>query len=111
MRQKKSPSRHLAVSKEIATFKWLHRFFYSDDPDVKVADGLSEFDAGIAEELLRNNGIVAMKKNMLAIYDRYWRPMLPNGHNFALWVKQSDLDRAREILGEVLEPQQLVSDE
>ena len=99
------------MSKEIATFKWLHRFFYSDDPDVKVADGLSESDAGIAEELLRNNGIVAMKKNMLAIYDRYWRPMLPNGHNFALWVKQSDLDRAREILGEVLDSQQLVSDE
>jgi hypothetical protein len=91
--------------------RWLRRFLYSDDPDVKVADGLSEFDAGIAEELLRNNGIIAMKKNMLAIYDRYWRPMLPGGHNFALWVKRSDLERARELLSMALRPAQLVDGE
>jgi hypothetical protein len=85
---------------------WLRRFFYSDDPDVKIADGLSEFDAGIAEELLRNNAIIAMKKNMLAIYDRYWRPMLWTPH-FALWVRQSDYGRATEILRGALDPRQL----
>lgn len=80
--------------------RWLHDFFYSDDEIVKLADGLSEFDAGSYEELLANNGVVAMKKNMEAVYDRYWRPMLFN--NFALYVKQSDVDRAIEILGGLL---------
>lgn len=41
-----------------------------------------------------------MKKNMEAVYDRYWRPMLFN--NFALYVKQSDVDRAIETLGSLL---------
>jgi hypothetical protein len=78
----------------------LHKFFYSDDEIVKLADGLNEFDAGSYEELLRNNGIVAMRKNMEAVYDRYWRPMLFD--NFALYVKQSDVDRAIEVLGPLL---------
>jgi hypothetical protein len=81
---------------------WLRKFFYSDDPDVKIADGLSEFDAAMYQELLDNMGIVSMKKNMLAIYDRYWRPMLPAGH-FALYVKQSDVDGAMETIGDLLE--------
>ena len=88
----------------------LRSFFYSDDPDVKIADGLSEFDAGICEELLANNGIIAMKKNMEAVYDRYWRPMLPSANHFALWVKQRDLPRAREILEPLLAPDQLMAE-
>ncbi|OGO50579.1 MAG: hypothetical protein A2148_04850 [Chloroflexi bacterium RBG_16_68_14] len=87
--------------------RWLRRFFYSDDEVVKLADGLSEFDAGIAEELLANEGIIAMKKNMEAVYDRYWRPMLPSADNFALFVKQSDVKRAIEVLELALDPRQL----
>ena len=91
--------------------RWLRRFFYSDDPDVKVADGLSEFDAGISEELLRNNGIIAMKKNVSAYYDRLWRPFFPWARQFALSVKRSDLPRARRILEAVLDPAQLVEED
>ncbi len=81
---------------------WLHKFFYSDDEIVKLADGLSEFDAPMYQEMLAKNGVVAMKKNMEAIYDRYWRPVLFTGNNFALYVKQSDVDRAVAILGPLL---------
>ena len=81
--------------------KWLHSFFYSDDPDVKLADGLNEFDAAQYEELLANSGVIAMKKNMSAIYDRTWRPVLPT-NDFALWVKQSDVEAACQILGHLL---------
>jgi hypothetical protein len=88
--------------------RWLRSLFYSDDPDVKIADGLSEFDAGIGEELLRNRGIIAMKKNMSAYYDRLWRPHVPWDRQFALWVKQSDADAAREILLLALDERQLV---
>ncbi len=81
---------------------WLRRFFYSDDEIVKLADGLSEFEAPMYQEMLAKNGVVAMKKNMEAAYDRYWRPMLFTANNFALYVKQSDVGRAIEILGPLL---------
>ena len=83
--------------------RWLRGFFYSGDPDVKFLDGLNEFEASSYEELLANNGIVAMRKNMEALYDRYWRPVLFAANHFALFVKQSDLERAREILGPLVE--------
>jgi hypothetical protein len=81
---------------------WLRRFFYSDDEVVKFADGLSEFDAGQFQEILANGGVVAMKKNMSALYDRYWRPMLFFSNHFALFVKRSDVERARELLGPMI---------
>ena len=89
--------------------RWLHRFFYSDDPIVKVAGGFSEFDAGICEELLNKGGILCMKKNMDALSGRYWRPMLPSANNFTLWVKRSDLNGARKLLVLPLRPAQLVA--
>lgn len=82
--------------------RWLRRFFYSDDGDVKFVDGLTEFEAASYEELLANNGIVAMWKNMEALYDRAWRPVLPLGNHFALFLKRSDVERAKEILGPML---------
>ncbi len=90
--------------------RWLRKFFYSDDPDVKIADGLTEYDAAICEELLRNSGVIAMKKNMDPLYDRYWRPVLPFANHFALWVKRSELRRARRILKAVLDRKQLIGD-
>jgi len=81
----------------------LRRFFYSDDETVKLADGLSEFDAAQYDELLRNSGIVAMRKNMsgLAAYGVAY-PTLSSGY-YALFVKQSDLDAASRVLGHLLE--------
>ena len=89
---------------------WLHKFFYSDDEIVKLADGLSEFDAGIYEEMLSRAGIVSMKKNMEAVYDRYARPILFSANNFALYVKQSDLDRSIDTLGHLLGDGKLAED-
>lgn len=68
---------------------------------MKLADGLNEFDAAQYEELLANSGIIAMKKNMSAIYDRTWRPVLPT-NDFALWVKESDVEAAFQVLGHLL---------
>ena len=90
--------------------RWLRRFFYSDDPDVKFVDGLTELEAASFEELLANNGVVAMRKNMEALYDRLWRPVLPLGNHFALFLKRSDVERARDILGPMLQSQQPARD-
>lgn len=87
--------------------RWLHRFFYSDDPDVKIAGGLSEFDAGIAVELLRNEGIMAMTKGMNFLSLNWGGAQLIAPNHFALWVKQSDAWRAIEALELVLTPKQL----
>ena len=87
--------------------RWLRNFFRDPDPIVRVADGLTEYDAAIYEELLANNGVLAMRKSMLAIYDRFWRPTLPVPH-FTLWVKRSDLKQARGVLADLLEPAKFV---
>lgn len=69
---------------------------------MKFADGLTEFEAASYEELLANTGIVAMRKNMDALSDRWWRPVLPLGNHFALFLKRSDVKRAKQILGPML---------
>ena len=43
---------------------WLRRFFYSDDPEVKVAAALSELEAKMWQEMLANNQIPAAVKNI-----------------------------------------------
>ena len=83
-------------------FKWLHRFFYSDDELIKLADGLSELDAGSYQELLARNGVVAMKKNMDAISGRFGGAMTFATNSYALYVKQSDVEQAIGILGALL---------
>ena len=89
--------------------RWLRRFFYSDDPEVKVAGGLSATEAKMWQELLADNGIPALTKNMNFLTATYQFDLGAN--DFDMWVKQSDLNRAREILGDLLQPEQLVSDE
>jgi hypothetical protein len=84
-------------------FKWLHKFFYSDDEIVKLADGVSEPDAELARELLMNNGVAAMMRNMDFLSVDGGRMAMPSANNFALYVKQSDLERAIEILGPLLD--------
>ena len=90
---------------------WLRRFFYSDDPVVKVAAGFSEPEAEMWRELLRNNGIPAMSKNMTGWAYNWGAQSLPFERNYDLFVKQSDVERAREVLEEVLEPAQLEEEE
>lgn len=79
--------------------RWLHRFLYSDDPDVKIAGGLLEPEAEMWREILENEGVRAFTKILDAI-------SLSDGRatsmNTAIFVKQSDLERAREVLGPML---------
>ena len=80
--------------------RWLRRFFYSDDPIVRLATGLLEPEAEMWQELLAKNGIRAMVRNMDVLSVAYGASP---SNNFDMWVKQSDLERAREILAPLLE--------
>ena len=81
---------------------WLHKFFYSDDPDVRLAGGLSEVDAGQYQELLANNGIMSMTKSMNSWAGRYGgAASLTSEHG--LWVKQSDVEAAFQVLEHLLD--------
>ena len=81
----------------------LRRFFYSDDETVKLADGLSEFDAAQYQELLANSGITAMKKNMGVWAGRFGGAISFATNEHALFVKQSNVEQARQVLGHLLE--------
>jgi hypothetical protein len=85
-------------------FRWLRRFFYSDDPDVKLVAGISEPEVEAWRELLANNGIPSMVKNMSYLSYDLGRAALPVPNNFDMWVRQSDFERAREVLAPFLEP-------
>jgi hypothetical protein len=87
--------------------RWLRAFFYSDDPQAKVASGVSEPEVGMLRELLRSNGIRSFAKNMdyLSVAGG-----AAGVNNFDVWVKRSDLPRARELLREIIDPAQLVED-
>ena len=84
-------------------FKWLHRFFYSDDELIKLADGVSEPEAEMARGLLVSNGVPAMIRNMDFLSIDGGRMAMPSANNFALYVKQSDVQRAIDILGPLLD--------
>ena len=79
---------------------WLRRFFYSDDPIVKVVGGLLEPEAKMWREMLENEGVPAHTKIMdpVAISDGG-----AMGTNTAIFVKQSDLEPARELLAPLFE--------
>lgn len=81
--------------------KWLRRFFYSDDPDVKLAEGMSEYDAAQFRELLANSGIASMAKNVNALYGNYGG-VAPFGNDYTLWVRQSDVEAACQVLGHLV---------
>lgn len=85
--------------------RWLRSFFYSDDPIVKIAAGLSQPIAEMLRELLKNEAIPAFNKNMRFLSVTYgWS----TGNEFDIWVRQSDLERAQGILEPLIEPAQLV---
>jgi hypothetical protein len=84
-------------------FQWLHKFFYSDDEIVKLADGLSELESEQCADALRGDGIIAMRKDMsaLAAYRRVWPIVQPD--SYALFVKHSEVDRAVRVLSPLLD--------
>lgn len=86
--------------------RWLRRFFSSDDPIVKLTAALIEPEAEMWRGLLANNGIVAMVKYVGV--GALGRSTLRLGLNndFDLFVKQSDLERARAVLGTLLKSRQ-----
>lgn len=74
---------------------WLRRFLYSEDEIVLAARGMLEPEAELWRDMLADEGIPAHTKVMDAV-------ALSDGHatgtDCALYVKQSDLTRARELL-------------
>ena len=74
---------------------------FSEDPVVKLTGALSEPEAEMWRELLANEGIVAMVKNMSAFLAHH---QLPFSNSFDLFVRESDLERAQELLAPTLEP-------
>ena len=79
---------------------WLRRFFYSDDPIVRLVGGMLEPEAEMWREALMNEGVRAFTKVMDAVAISDGRA---TGTNCALFVNRSDLERAREVLGPALE--------
>ena len=81
--------------------RWLRRFFYSDDPVVKLVGALSEPEAEMWRELLAEDGLIAMVKYTGALGGYGYRG---GTRDFDLFVKQSDLARARQILAPTFDP-------
>jgi hypothetical protein len=84
-------------------FRRLRRFFYSDDPDVKLVAGVSEPEAQAWRELLANDGIPSYVKNVSVLSGYTGLATMPAPNHFDMWVKQSDFDRAREVLAPFLQ--------
>ncbi len=84
--------------------RWLRRFLSSDDPIVKLAAVLSEAEAQMSRDILEDNGIPAMVKNMNFLTVTHETGSF--GNDYDLFVKQSDLERARELLSPAQEPEE-----
>ncbi|MCH8008801.1 MAG: DUF2007 domain-containing protein [Chloroflexi bacterium] len=80
--------------------RWLKRFLASDDPIVKLIAALTEPEAQMRRELLENEGVPAMVKNTGALQSHL---QLPFSQDFDLYVKKSDLERAAETLGPLID--------
>jgi hypothetical protein len=79
--------------------RWLRRFFYSEDPIVKLVDGLLEPEAQMWREVLENSNIKAVtRSDSLAVSQGG-----ATGTNTGIFVKESDLLRARDVLAPLLE--------
>ena len=80
--------------------RWLKRFLASDDPIVKLVAALTEPEAQMRRELLENNGLPAMVKDVGGGLSAYGATP---PFAFDLFVKQSDAERAAEILGPLMD--------
>ncbi len=86
--------------------RWLRGFFSSDDPIVKFVGALNETEARMRRELLEREGVPAMVRNVAGDTSAYGAAPL---YGFALFVKQSDVERAEEILGPLMDTSQAES--
>ncbi|MEX1254354.1 MAG: DUF2007 domain-containing protein [Dehalococcoidia bacterium] len=84
--------------------RWLREFLRERDPLARVASALTEPEALMWRELLENNGVPAMVKNVNALSVTQSFPT-PFG-DYDLYVKQGDLERAEEVLGPMLDSRQ-----
>ena len=77
-------------------FKWLHKFFYSDDEIVRLAAGLLEPEAEMWREILANEGVRSFTKILdpISLSDGG-----ATGLNVGIFVKQSDLEQAQIVMG------------
>jgi hypothetical protein len=75
--------------------RWLRGWLYSDDEIVRVATGLMEPEAEMWREVLEQAGIRSFTKTLDAVAISEGRA---TGTNVAIFVKQSDLARAEEVL-------------
>ena len=89
--------------------RWLRRFFESDDPIVKVAAGLPEAEAVMLKDILEEQEIAAYTKNMSALTVIYEAGSI--GNDFDLFIKRSDLERARETLAPMLGSENLAGED
>ena len=83
--------------------RWLRGFFSSDDPIVKFVAALNETEAQMRREILEREGVPAMVRNVEGDTSAYGAAPL---YGFALFVKQSDAERAEEILGPLMDTAQ-----
>lgn len=91
--------------------RWLRRAFYSDNQIVKVAAGLDEPEAEMWRELLQNNGIPAMVKNMGGGLSYEWGRAATFAKDYDLFVKRSDVERTREILTPLVSRERLATED
>jgi len=78
---------------------WFRRFFYSDDPVVKLVGALTEPEAELRRGLLTEEGIVTLIKNKSFLSHMWGSTSLPFENSHDLLVKESDLAHAKEVLG------------
>ncbi len=78
---------------------WLRRFFYSGDDVVKLVGALTEPEVELRRGLLEEEGIVVLIKNRSFLSHMWGTTALPFENSHDLLVKESDLARAREVLG------------
>ena len=77
--------------------RWLRSLFAgSDDPIVRLVGALSEPEAEMWREALEERDIAAMVKYAGALGAYGCQPL--GTKDFELFVKQSDLERARDLL-------------
>ncbi|MCI0850065.1 MAG: DUF2007 domain-containing protein [Chloroflexi bacterium] len=80
--------------------RWLKRFLASEDPIVKLVAALTEPEAQMRRELLENEGVAAMVKDVGIGLSAYGATP-PFG--FDLFVNRKDAERAAEILGPLID--------
>ncbi len=79
--------------------RWLRGIFSgSDDLIVKLVGGLSRAQAEMWRELLKNDGVPAMAKNMGVGLSYHFGGADSFTRDWDLFVKQSDLELARQLL-------------